>query len=385
MQKIILAVISISIMLILGAAPSAMAQFYTQTNLVSDQPGVAICTDPNLVNAWGLSVGATSPWWISDNGISTTSLYNITTLLASPPCPAIFVSFTVLGQPTGQVRNNGTGFLLPNAANVPGVATFILASENGVISGNRGGSTMVVGFDNSASGAVYKGLAIALLNSTAPSDRIYATDFHNNKVDIYTGSPCPPLPCYFTPVVIAGAFTDPNIPAGFAPFGIQNINGVIYVTYAMQDAVAHDDVPGNGNGYVDAYDTNGTLLRRVASKGQLNSPWGMAMAPPNFGMFSNNLLVGDFGDGKINAFDPGESEGRGEYKKRGQLHSADGPPLVINGLWGLAFGTGSPASGPMNTLFFAAGPDGEAHGLFGMLTVAPAPPPKGDKGKDKDK
>jgi uncharacterized protein (TIGR03118 family) len=383
MRKIILAVISISTILILGAAPSTMAQFYAQTNLVSSGPPIpAICTDPNLVNAWGLSVGATSPWWISDNGTTKTSLYNITTLLASPPCPAAFTVFNVPGQPTGQVRNNGTGFLLPNAANTPGVATFILASENGIISGNRGGTTMVIGFDNSASHAVYKGLAISLLNSTAPSDRIYAADFHNGKVDVFTGSPCPPLPCYFTPVVISGAFTDPDIPAGFAPFGIQNINGVIYVTYAMQDAVAHDDVPGKGNGYVDAYDTNGTFLRRVASKGKLNSPWGIALSPPNFGTFSNNLLIGNFGDGKINAFDPGESEGHGEYKKRGELHSADGPPLVIDGLWGLAFGTGSPASGPQNTLFFTAGPGGESYGLFGMLTAVPSPS-KGDKGKDK--
>jgi uncharacterized protein (TIGR03118 family) len=375
---LLFAVLVTAALLLTGVNP-ALAQFYTQHNLISDQPGVALCTDPNLVNAWGLSVGATSPWWVSDNGTTRTSLYNISTLLASPPCPATFTVFNVPGQPTGQVRNNGTGFLLPNAANVPGVATFILASENGIISGNRGGTTMVVGY-TSTNGAVYKGLAISLLNPTTPSDRIYATDFHNGRVDIFTGSPCPPLPCYFTPVVIAGAFTDPDIPAGYAPFGIQNLNGVIYVTYAMQDGVAHDDVRGKGHGFVDAYDTNGTLLRRVASQGQLNSPWGLALAPPNFGFFSGDLLVGNFGDGMINAFDPGTSDDDKGYKKRGSLHSADGSPLVIDGLWGLAFGTGSPASGPMNTLFFAAGPGGESHGLFGSLVEAPK-----SKGKDKDK
>jgi uncharacterized protein (TIGR03118 family) len=369
-------------LLLTGVRP-ANAQFYTQHNLVSSDASIpAVCIDPNLVNAWGLSVSPTSPWWISDNGTAKTSLYNISTLSASPPCPA-FTVFNNPGQPTGQVRNNGTGFLLPNAANVPGVATFILASENGIISGNRGGTTMVIGYDNSASGAVYKGLAIALLNPTAPSDRIYATDFHNNKVDIFTGSPCPPLPCYFTPVVIPGAFTDPDLPAGYAPFGIQNLNGVIYVTYAMQDADAHDDVPGNGHGFVDVFDTAGTLLRRVASRGQLNSPWGLALAPPNFGFFSNNLLVGNFGDGTITAFDPGDMRRHSEYQQSGQFHSADGPPLVIDGLWGLAFGTGSPASGPSNTLFFTAGPGGESHGLFGSLVPSSTHGNGNGKGKDK--
>ena len=174
----------------------------------------------------------------------------------------------------------------------------------------------------------------------------------------------------FALVTVPGGFHDPTIPAGYAPFGIQNLGGTIFVTYALQDPTAHDDVAGEGHGFVNAFDTAGNLLRRVASRGALNSPWGLAQAPANFGKFSGDLLVGNFGDGRIHAFNPGA--GIGEYEDRGPLHSTHGRPIEIDGLWALAFGNGANA-GPVNTLFFTAGPFEEGHGLFGRLDVAGPP------------
>src|SRR6266568_3993865 len=281
MRKIILVIASLSIVLILGGVRPATAQFYTQHNLVSDGAVPADHLDPNMVNAWGLAASPTSPWWISNNGTGTTTLYRVNT--------GVISFFTVPGaigksSPTGLVRNNGTGFIVSNGGvGSPSPATFILASEDGTISGFRG-NPLVIAVNNSASGAIYKGLAIA------------------------TGTA-----------------------------------------------------------------TGGKLPRRVASQENLNSPWGLVLAPPDFGFFSGDLLVGNFGDGKINAFDPGAQRDNGEYQQRGRLHSVDGRPLVIDGLWGLAFGSGSPASGPRNTLFFTAGPSDEQHGLFGSLVEAPSP------------
>ena len=178
----------------------------------------------------------------------------------------------------------------------------------------------------------------------------------------------------FNPV--PGGFSDPDIPEGYAPFGIQTIRientDVIFVTYALQDEDKEDDVPGEGHGYVNAFDTAGNLLTRVASKGQLNSPWGLALAPDDFGKFSGDLLVGNFGNGRIHAFDPTMVTGRGEFQHRGPLHSAGGPPIAIEGLWGLAFGNGGNA-GPKDVLFFTAGPSHEEHGLFGKLVAVPPP------------
>jgi len=363
-----------------GMSTPADAQYYEQHNLVSDGAVPAECVDPNLVNAWGLAASPTSPWWVSDNGTGKASLYRVDTIAPPPPalhCPATFTAFTVPGAagqsaPTGMVRNGGTGFVVNNGGTgSPSPAAFIMSSEDGTISAFRGNPIVIV-VNKSASGAVYKGLAIA--TGTATGDFLYATNFSAGTVDVFNSA--------FTQVnstLPAGAFTDPNLPAGYAPFGIQNVNGIIYVTYALQDALKHDDVPGKGHGFVDAFDTAGKLLRRVASRGKLDSPWGIAPAPPDFGFFSGDLLIGNFGDGKINAFDPGKQEHNGEYQQRGELHSADGPPLVIKGLWALEFGTGSPASGPRNVLFFTAGPDDEQHGLFGSLAEAPSPKDKEDK------
>jgi uncharacterized protein (TIGR03118 family) len=358
-KGILVVVLSIWAVLVSANFTPAAAQYYAQQNLLSDGSTPGVQVDPNLVNAWGIASSPTSPWWISNNGTGTTTLYRVNTRVTS--------FFSVpgangqLAKPTGMVFNGGTGFVVTNSGGTS-PARFILASEDGTIAAFRG-NPLVVAVDNSASGAVYKGLAIA---STLTGDFLYATNFHAGTVEVYDRT--------FHAVVIPGAFTDPSLPAGYAPFGIQNLGGIIYVTYALQDADRHDDVAGQGHGYVNAFDAFGNLIRRVASKGQLDSPWGLAMAPVDFGKFSGDLLVGNFGNGRIHAFDPRRLSGAGEFQARGPLHSSvSGSPIAIDGLWALAFGRGAPANGPTNTLFFAAGPDGEAHGLFGTLVVAPSP------------
>lgn len=342
------------------------SQFYLQHNLISDGFVPADHTDSNLVNAWGLVSGPTTPWWIADNGSGKTTLFNVAT-------NSIVTEFTVpgaggaQGNPTGLVFNGGTGFVVNNGVGAPAAARFIFSSEDGTLSAFKGAPivTVVPNAQAPAHDAVYKGLAI---DSATAGHFLYATDFHNGKVDIFDSS--------FHAVTIPGSFTDPNIPDGFAPFGIQNINGTIYVTYALQDADKHDDVAGPGNGFIDAYDTSGNLIRRVASAGELNSPWGMALAPDDFGRFSGDLIVGNFGNGRIHVFDPNQLASDGEFEAIGQLHSAAGKPLTIDGLWALQFGHGtnaSSANGTTNTLFFTAGPDGENHGLFGSIVNVPPP------------
>jgi len=347
-------------------APFGPTQFYAQHNILSDGFNPADHTNSNVMNAWGLVAGPTTPWWIADNGSGKTTLFNVGT-------NSIQATFTVpgaggaQGNPTGLVFNGGTGFVVNNGVGAPSAARFIFSSEDGTLSAFKGAPivTVVPNAQAPAHGAVYKGLAI---DSATAGTRLYATDFHNGKVDIFDSS--------FHAVTIAGAFTDPNIPEGFAPFGIQNIGGTIYVTYALQDEDKHDDVAGPGNGFVDAYDTSGNLIRRVASAGELNSPWGLALAPADFGRFSGDLLVGNFGDGRIHAFDPSQLASDGEFEAVGLMHSAAGKPIKIDGLWSLQFGhgtTASSANGLTTTLFFTAGPAEEAHGLFG--TLVPVPPP----------
>ncbi len=341
------------------------SQFYAQHNLISDVDGVADHTDSNVVNAWGLDAGPTTPWWISDNGTGKTTLYNVST-------GTIVNTFTVpgaggaQGNPTGLVFNGGPGFVINNGAGTS-AAGFIFASEDGTISAFRGNPiiTVVPNANALAHGAIYKGLAI---DSRTAGTQLYATDFHNGKIDVFDTS--------FHLITLAGTFTDPNLPAGFAPFGIQNIGGTLYVTYALQDEDAEDDVPGPGNGFVDAYDLSGNLIGRVASAGELNSPWGLALAPEGFGRFSGDLLVGNFGDGRIHAFDPTTLTSAGQFEAVGLLHSAAGKPIIIDGLWALQFGHGtnsSSANGLTTTLFFTAGPDDEDHGLFGTIVLAEPP------------
>jgi uncharacterized protein (TIGR03118 family) len=334
----------------LGGSVSASTEGYTATNLVSDVPGLAAHLDADLVNAWGLAALPGSPWWVADNGSDVSTLY-------TADGSKIPLTVQVPNAPTGTVANSGASFRVSDGSN-SGPALFIFATEEGEILGWSPGVSFTqaeVAVDNSGSGAVYKGLAIA---SSAGGDRLYATDFHNGRVDVFDGS--------FNPVHAARAFVDPKIPHGYAPFGIQNVDGSIIVTYAKQDAAAHDDVPGQGHGFVDRYDTSGHLLGRIANHGQLNSPWGIAMAPANFGTFSGDLLIGNFGDGQISAY---ARQAGGSYGLVGQLRTSSHKVLSIDGLWSLQFGHDTTNNGPSTTLFFTAGPDGESHGLFGTITA----------------
>jgi uncharacterized protein (TIGR03118 family) len=338
-----------------GAAPGGTAvgqETYTVTNLVSDGATPAARTDSHLVNAWGLTALPTSPWWVANNGTDTSTLYNGDGV---PQFGATPLVVSVPGAPTGAVANATADFVV-SAGGASGPARFMFATEEGTIRGWNPGvpppplSTQTeVAVDSSAAGAVYKGLAIG---SVGTSNFLYATDFVNGKIDVFEGS--------FDPVDMP--FVDPGLPAGYGPFGIQNIGGHLFVTYAKQSGEP-DEVHGQGLGFVDEFATDGTFIARVATHGQLNAPWGLAMAPSNFGRFSGDLLVGNFGDGTINAYAPLAD---GSWAHRGQLRTADHNPVAIDGLWGLGFGNGV-ASGATNALYFTAGPDDESHGLFGRI------------------
>ena len=329
---------------------------FRQTNLVSDIPGMATFTDPNLVNPWGLSASDTSPIWVSDNNAGVSTLYRgdgtRVPLVVTIPGPTAPTG----GAPTGTVFNTTASDFQVSKGTHTAKALFLFATEDGTILGwnpGVGGTSATIAVDksaipDSADGAVYKGLT---LGSVGANNYLYASNFRSGSVDVFDGA--------FHQVTLAGSFTDPNLPTGFAPFGIQNIGGQIFVTYAMQNASRHDDVKGPGNGFVDIFATDGTFVRRFASRGTLNSPWGLATSPSSFGNFHDDVLVGNFGDGRINAFNT-------DGGFRGQLKSETNAPIVISGLWGLRFGNHGTASSP-NTLYFAAGINDEQDGLFGSI------------------
>jgi uncharacterized protein (TIGR03118 family) len=326
---------------------------YSLQNLVSDVPGLAAQTDPNLTNPWGIALNPTGPFWISNNRSGTTTLYNS---LGQPfPIDNAMVVKIPTGAPTAQVFNGTPAFEV--AAGNP--ARFIFATESGTISGwnaavDAGNARLVV--DRSSAGAVYKGLALGA-NSSGPL--LYAANFSAGTVDVFDRA--------FQPVTLSGTFNDPNLPAGFAPFNIQKIGRSLYVLYAQQDGSKRDDVPGAGSGIINLFDMDGNLQRRLVSNGALNAPWGITHAPGFFGDYSNTLLVGNFGDGLINAFDPFT----GNFL--GALQDANGNPISIPGLWGLQFGNGH-NGGDANTMYFAAGIGNggnlEDHGLLGAIQVA---------------
>lgn len=337
------------------------ATVYVQHNLTSDIPGLADYTDPNLVNPWGLAL---APFWPCNNGSGTYTVQGVdgaptATVTIVPTAPGK----TGTGKCTGAARNNNAAAFLVS----PGVTgTWLLDTEDGLIT-IRSGAQNIVKVDNSASGAVYKGLAL-----TNSPDYIYAANFNSGKIEVYDGN--------WAPATLAGNFTDPDVPAGFAPFNIQNIGGKLYVAYAKQDAAKHDDVAGPGNGFVAVFDLNGNLLRHLISGGRLNSPWGLAIAPSTFGDFKDALLVGNFRDGTTNAFDATN----GNYL--GTISDASGKPIINTGLWALVFGTGG-NGGDVTKLYFTAGisaGDGiQAHGLFGTISVGTtpgAPPSVNDAG-----
>jgi len=331
----------------------------TQTNLVSDGSVPAPVIDPNLINPWGVSSSATGPFWISDNGAGVVTIHNgAGTQIAVAGHNAIEVATppgqTTPASPTGQVFNaSGSGFDV-SSGGVTAPSTFIFATEDGTISGwnptvNSGSSILAVDNSMGGTGAVYKGLAIG---QTDNGTFLFAANFRNGTVDVFDKD--------FKQV---NSFTDPKVPAGFAPFNVQVLDNHLFVTFAKQDSAKHDDVAGPGNGFVDEFDLKGNLMQRVASGGPLDSPWGLAIAPSGFGEFANDLLVGNFGDGTINAFDPKNDH------FLGKLLDANGSPITIQDLWALVPGNGTASDS--QKIFFTAGLQNEAHGLFGSLARTP--------------
>jgi uncharacterized protein (TIGR03118 family) len=334
-----------------GARTHHNASVYVQTNLISDINGVARITDPNLVNPWGVAFGPTTPIWVADNGKDVSTLYSGGVRGSIPQINPLVVSIPG-GAPTGLVFNPTTDFVVTQGA-VTAPARFIFSSEAGQITAwtltNPPQTNAVTKASDPT--AIYKGLA--LVSGRYRPSYLLATDFHNGVVRVFDKG--------FKPVALSGSFTDPNLPAGFAPFGIQVVGGRVLVTFAKQDANKEDDVAAPGNGIVDVFDTNGHFVRRLVSGGDLNSPWGLAVAPRGFGAFSGDLLVGNFGDGAIHAYSLKTGA------EVGQLKNADGNPILIDGLWSLKFGNG--VTGTSRTLLFTAGIGGESHGLFGEITV----------------
>jgi uncharacterized protein (TIGR03118 family) len=320
---------------------------YAVHRLFADVQGAANATDPDLVNGWGIVASPTSPWWVSDNGTSKSTLYNGTT------GAKIGLTVTVPGAPTGIVFNGSTtDFKVKVGTADPAASRFIFATNDGQIAGWNGQGTAAINAATTPD-AIYLGLAIG---STGGKNYLYAANFPAARVDVFDGT--------FAPATLTGDFTDPHLPARYAPFGIQNIDGEIFVAYAKQNADGDEELHGEGLGIVSAFGTDGTFHGRVATRGELNAPWGLAKAPSNFGKFSGDLLVGNFGDGRIHAFRWDGSS----WEEHGVIKGTNHKPISIDGLWGIGFGNGT-GSGPTNTLFFAAGPDDETHGLFGSITA----------------
>jgi uncharacterized protein (TIGR03118 family) len=323
---------------------------YIQTNLVSDLPGVAAHQETDLVNPWGIVAGPTTPFWINDNGTGLSTIYNGSgtklPLVVTVPPPA---GSSGPSAPTGIVFNSGSSF---------GGSHFIFSTEDGTISAWTSGTNAALEVTSPA-GSVYKGLASG---SNGSENLLYAANFGLGRIDVFDSN--------FHPTTVSGGFQDNTLPAGYAPFNVESINGKLYVTYALQDAAKHDDVAGPGHGFVSVFDMNGNLLQRFASHGALDSPWGLTLAPAGFGSLSGDLLVGNFGNGIIDAFDLNSGN------LVATLDRTDGTPLVNDGLWGLSFGNGVQGQG-VDTLYFTAGIPGpdqvEDHGLFGSISAAPEP------------
>jgi uncharacterized protein (TIGR03118 family) len=347
--------IAAAAMLSLSSIP-VWAVDFNQTNLVTDDQSAnpAQITDPTLKNAWGMSFGPTTPFWVSANGGGVSNLYSVNPSTQATTKAGFNVSIPPAGagNPTGQVFNG-------NASSFNG-NRFLFVSEDGTISGWRPalGTSGTVPADTIAgpsSANVYKGAAIG---NVTGNDYLYAANFKTGTVDVYKGTSGAPD--------LTGKFTDPNLPSGYAPFNVQNLKDQLYVAYAERDNATNDEIKGAGKGFVDKFDLNGNFIERVASNGDLNAPWGLAIAPASFGPQAGDLLVGNFGDGHINVYDPGT------HAFLGQLHGANNQPLAIDGLWAIGHGNGA-AGGSTDLLYFTAGPRDEAHGLFGVLTPVPEP------------
>lgn len=325
---------------------------YAAKNLVSDIPGAARRTDFNLVNPWGIAVGSSGTIWVANNGTGTSTLYDQTgvpqDLVVTIPASA---TNTDGANPTGIVFNSGPGFVVSENG-VSGPSIFIFVSEDGSISGwspTVVSDHAIIAVDDGAEGAVYKGAA---LGESSSGLRLFVTNFSEGKVSIYDDT--------FAEIEDDEAFVDPEVPPGYSPFGIENINGLIYVTYAKRDADGEDDVPGRGHGFLAVFDADGNLVNHLASRGPLNSPWGLTLAPSDFGNFSGALLVGNFGDGEIHGYDPTT----GAFL--GTMHKPDKTPLRLDELWALHTID--------NQVFFTAGIVEEEHGLFGVIQTRPGGP-----------
>jgi uncharacterized protein (TIGR03118 family) len=325
---------------VLAGAPAFAATAYFQINLASDITGLAMNHDANLKNPWGMSFGPTTPFWVSNQGSNDATLYNGT------GTPQALVVTTPAG-PTGQVFNITPSFMLPNGNK----ATFIFATLSGAIAGWNGGTAAVTEFTSTDT---FTGLAIG---NNGTGDRLWAADFGNHTIDTFDGS--------FVETTSPGGFMDPSLPAGFSPYNIQMIGGKLYVMYATPDPVTHRATTTPNTGIVDVYDLNGNMLQRLATNTNLNSPWGITMAPAGFGSFGGDILVGNFGDGTISVFDPS-----GTFL--GKISGQNGQPLVDSGLWALNFRAAN-SGFDSNTLFLNAGINGEADGLFAEIQVVPEP------------
>jgi len=351
---------ALTIMAALGAPLPAAAQ-YAQTNLVSSVPGLATITDPRLINPWGISRSPTSPFWTSDQGMNSSTLYAITGATNVTQVLSInangFVAIPTFGAgpaqgPTGQVNNTNTASFQLTPGTSGTSARFLFANLNGTISGWAGGLSSSI--EVTTPGAVYTGLAI----DTAGT-RLYAADSAGGAIHVFSST--------FADVS-GGGFSDPTLPSGFVPFNVQDIGGKVYVTYAPAGLVAQRAATP-GQGFVSVFDENGGFLQRLISGSQLAAPWGLALAPAGFGPFGGDLLVGNFsfGHSGINAFDPIT----GTF--RGSIAIDVGAGNTPGGLWGLMFGSGAGSGGDANTLYFADGINGETAGLFGAIAAVPEP------------
>jgi uncharacterized protein (TIGR03118 family) len=350
----------IAVVSLLAANALLAADGYVVHNLVSDLPGLADHVDKNLINPWGNGFSAASPFWIANNGTGTSTLYNGSgtpiPLIVGVPAPS---GPGAPGLPTGVLFNGTPGFIVPNSTGTATKALFLFCTLNGTIAGWNAGTAAVILKDNSATHAAYTGCALGGASATS---LFYAANFVGGKIDVFDQT--------LTPVTTTGAFADPKVPAGYAPFNIALLGGNLYVAYAKQNSTLTNDVPGPGNGYVSVFDLNGTLMSDLIAQGALNAPWGLAIAPSSFGGYGGALLVGNFGDGTINAFDLVAG------KQLGTLNDVNGDPIVTNGLWDIAFGNGG-SGGDVATLYFTAGIAGpfgepiESHGLFGSIQPPP--------------
>ena len=345
---------------------------FTDAALVTDKSevvAVAATIDANLQNPWGIATATGLPFWIADNNSNLTTLYSGTGTIetqavtgSSDVGVAIPASAAgVQANPTGQIYNGNGGFLISTGSGQES-ALFIFDGEGGTIAAwaKDSGASAVTAYDdgvvNGTDHAVYKGLA---LGTVGGATYLYATDLHNNKVDVFDTT-------FSKPAAMQGKFIDPGIPAGFVPFGIAALNGQLYVTFAKQDAQKHDEVTGTGLGYVDIFDFSGNLVSEFAAGGALNAPWGIAMAPAGFGSLQGDVLIGNFGDGMINIFTP---NGTAQATSVGHLMDGNGSPLSFPGLWSLAFGNGD-SDKPLTTLFYTAGFADQTDGVFGKITAA---------------